>query len=160
MSIKRHHVLAVIYIEAAVAKASESKVNFRLKTIKVTNLKTQVINMKLAGKIALIVIVLICIESIDSSPVIARSLMSRFKSKRPELRRLAPKSSGFLFAMEHINMILKTKGVQVKHVANTPIFKRGPVYKFKVTILHDLKKKPCYARINLESLSIFDCWTH
>jgi hypothetical protein len=106
----------------------------------------------------LFVVLLSCIESISTLPVVSRSLLSRLRSKRPELRRLAPKSSGFHFALDHINKILRTKGMNVKYVANTPIYKRGPVYKFKVTLMDNSGRLPCYARIHLESLSIFDCW--
>jgi hypothetical protein len=105
-----------------------------------------------------------CFESFDSLPLFR--LLSKLRSKKPEVRRLTSRSSGYVAALERINVILKTqsKGFEVKHVRNTPIFKRGAVYKIKVDATKVgnfiTERYRCYARIDLEFLSVFDCWNH
>jgi hypothetical protein len=121
--------------------------------------------MKFSVKVFLVILVAFsCFESFESQPL--SRLLSKLRSKKPGVRRLSYRSSGYRSTLERINSILKAeaKDFEVKHVRNTPIFKRGAVYKIQVDaakIGNSITEHyRCYARIDLEFLSVFDCWNH
>lgn len=112
-----------------------------------------------------IVIIFLAFSIIQNVTTISfKTILLKSSVKRPSVRQLTPQSSSYQYTLQKIKSAVRFKQRDdLRFFKDTPIFKRGSVYKFKIELKINGKFHECFVRINMDTYHLTNsmfphCW--